>query len=403
MAILNSLDHSSIRNVYIYVGDAVRFDFLPESIARMGLALKAISGGAITPTSFASIISGTDFPIHQIYNFTKKLTNSTPSILRASSHHSAFCNSINHPPFNTNPKTESIIAQTLDTEDSDSDAIERIGQPFVLVERGPGGHAPYGEYAGNASEYFRDRTSASRSTLAKEYASSVNRDAQHFKSQIEKLKKRGLLDETLVIYTSDHGELLGESGFLGHHAPLHRELVEVPCVFIHPDVEGQVIHDSIIRHIDIAPTISRLADIDVENRKKMSGVDLRSTIPKLGRSYYKTVALNRNKFLPTLSLEYSSVWDSRGGYVFAESDAPTRVAAAMRYLTKGPQSGFRRRHPLSIISRSLTNCYTSGAPTFSKADAERCLSRISEGEASVETDEDIEPQVERLRELGYLE
>ncbi|MFO0951485.1 MAG: sulfatase-like hydrolase/transferase [Isosphaeraceae bacterium] len=46
------------------------------------------------------------------------------------------------------------------------------------------------------------------------------------------LKTRGLLDDTLVIVTADHGEMLGEHGVIGHGTSLHRQVVHVPLVVI---------------------------------------------------------------------------------------------------------------------------------------------------------------------------
>ncbi|RUL87839.1 sulfatase [Tautonia sociabilis] len=47
---------------------------------------------------------------------------------------------------------------------------------------------------------------------------------------LDGLDARGLLDNTLVIVTSDHGEMLGEHGLIGHGMSLHRPLVHVPLV-----------------------------------------------------------------------------------------------------------------------------------------------------------------------------
>jgi arylsulfatase A-like enzyme len=44
------------------------------------------------------------------------------------------------------------------------------------------------------------------------------------------LGRRGLLDSTLVIVTSDHGESWGEHGFLGHGHSLYRDQILVPLI-----------------------------------------------------------------------------------------------------------------------------------------------------------------------------
>jgi arylsulfatase A-like enzyme len=44
------------------------------------------------------------------------------------------------------------------------------------------------------------------------------------------LEARGLLENTLIVVTSDHGEMLGEHGLIGHGQALYRELVHVPLL-----------------------------------------------------------------------------------------------------------------------------------------------------------------------------
>lgn len=51
---------------------------------------------------------------------------------------------------------------------------------------------------------------------------------------LEALAQRGILDETLVIVTSDHGENLGEGGLLAHGFSLDQRLIHVPFVSAGP-------------------------------------------------------------------------------------------------------------------------------------------------------------------------
>jgi arylsulfatase A-like enzyme len=51
----------------------------------------------------------------------------------------------------------------------------------------------------------------------------------------EELKRRGVLDNTLVIITSDHGEHLGDHLLFFHGCSLYRQLVQVPLVILDPN------------------------------------------------------------------------------------------------------------------------------------------------------------------------
>jgi arylsulfatase A-like enzyme len=66
-------------------------------------------------------------------------------------------------------------------------------------------------------------------------------------ARLERLDELGLLDDTVVIVAADHGENLGENGFIAHALSLDNRLLRVPFVVAGPD-EG-------------APEINSLADL----------------------------------------------------------------------------------------------------------------------------------------------
>jgi membrane-anchored protein YejM (alkaline phosphatase superfamily) len=68
------------------------------------------------------------------------------------------------------------------------------------------------------------------------------------------------LEDTLVVLTADHGELLGEHGRWKHNPPMTKELQEVPLV-IYP-VEKHKVHETIVESIQILPTILDMFGIE---------------------------------------------------------------------------------------------------------------------------------------------
>jgi arylsulfatase A-like enzyme len=50
----------------------------------------------------------------------------------------------------------------------------------------------------------------------------------------DQLERQGVLDKTLVVITSDHGEELGEHGLLGHGKSLYRPEIRVPLIVLGP-------------------------------------------------------------------------------------------------------------------------------------------------------------------------
>jgi arylsulfatase A-like enzyme len=80
---------------------------------------------------------------------------------------------------------------------------------------------------------------------------------------VDVLGDRGLAGETLVVYTSDHGELLGEYGFFGHTHLATPEIVYVPTTFPHPTLEPSA-ESSLLHHVDFLPTVASALGDDVD-------------------------------------------------------------------------------------------------------------------------------------------
>ena len=72
------------------------------------------------------------------------------------------------------------------------------------------------------------------------------------------LKEQGLLDNTLIIITSDHGEEFWDHGNFEHGHSLYNELLKVPLIITGRNLTHKKIDDN-IRLIDIAPTVVELA------------------------------------------------------------------------------------------------------------------------------------------------
>ena len=78
---------------------------------------------------------------------------------------------------------------------------------------------------------------------------------------IQALKTEGVLDDTLIIITSDHGEQLGQHIIWGH-AGLHECVVKVPLIMRLPkELPRGVKVKGYAQHADIMPTILEIAGI----------------------------------------------------------------------------------------------------------------------------------------------
>lgn len=90
------------------------------------------------------------------------------------------------------------------------------------------------------------------------------------------LKAEKIYDNTMIIFTSDHGEEFGERGKVGFHAfTLYDELIKVPLIIKFPAFRfrGKVL-DAQVRSIDILPTVLEALGVARVNFKLFDGDSL---------------------------------------------------------------------------------------------------------------------------------
>jgi arylsulfatase A-like enzyme len=75
------------------------------------------------------------------------------------------------------------------------------------------------------------------------------------------LQRRGLLERTVVVLTSDHGEELFEHGRLGHGYALHEQMLAVPLMLVGPGLPSGVRHAAPVGTARLAPTLLALAGL----------------------------------------------------------------------------------------------------------------------------------------------
>jgi len=78
---------------------------------------------------------------------------------------------------------------------------------------------------------------------------------------LETLRTLELDDETIVIVTSDHGEMLGEHGELTHGFFIYESAVKVPLIVKVSAGPRGVVIDGTVGLVDIVPTVCRMLDV----------------------------------------------------------------------------------------------------------------------------------------------
>jgi arylsulfatase len=168
--------------------------------------------------------------------------------------------------------------------------LELVDKPFFLYLHYMEPHAPYfhpekhplrfaGDYEG--FDFIRDGNPKPIGKMI--YGDGprydlADRDIQHlvdlyddevlffddvFRSLIQELEAYGLLEETLIVFASDHGEEFLEHGHISHCRGVWDTVTHVPLFFKIPGIDGQRL-EAAVQNLDIVPTILDYLAIDGE-------------------------------------------------------------------------------------------------------------------------------------------
>lgn len=253
---------ADFENVFIYVSDSLRYDHVPESIASERNVIPTLIPAGYSPISFASLATGLDSRNHNVRSFYDTLEKKT-----------AFEKFENHC-FYDHPN-DALVKNTF-RDYQHNEELGEIGTPFFYIERAMDTHYPYGEIGhGNRIPEDLDESGSRK----ERYPKGVESTEEHFWQHVEELKERGLYEDTLIIFTSDHGEMLGEryigKNWHSHNKPLKRELCVVPTVFLNHDIGADR-----ARTIDLVPTA-----LSLTGREPIGdGLDLTSEKPDTGHT-----------------------------------------------------------------------------------------------------------------------
>jgi arylsulfatase A-like enzyme len=203
---------------------------------------------------------------------------------------------------------------------------------------------------------------------------------------LKKLRKLNLIENTIIIFTSDHGEEFWEHGAFEHGHTLYRELLQVPLLIRFPQSlpSGKTI-DAQVRTIDIMPTVL-----------EMLGV--KHDIPLTGKSLLPLVRGEekggRTAFSESLAYYEERKSIKKGKYKLIYF--PDSKISELYYLETDPQEknnvfSQRKKEALSLKEELIT---------WMK-DSEKLAQKLSKGEKSKPVKLDKKTKKE-LKSLGYI-
>lgn len=142
------------------------------------------------------------------------------------------------PPFNTSFK---------------SDCQKPVKLKLNKTETGIGGIPIYQKLGDNRDFYY----------YVSQYDGEIRYFDEHFKRLIQSLKVLGIYDNSLIIFTADHGEGMGENNYyFAHGENLYNASIHVPLIIKYEKKYNEIRNDN-VQHIDIVPTILDTAGISI--------------------------------------------------------------------------------------------------------------------------------------------
>lgn len=226
-----------------------------------------------------------------------------------------------------------------------------------------------------------EKTEASRRYVEAQYDSGIRRVDDGLKAFFAEAKKQGLLKNTIVVITAEHGEELGERGFY-FHRDIYNTGVHVPLVIILPHGWGRVV-DTPVTLIDLAPTLTELAGIP--RFEAGEGVSL---VPALSGEHLpeRTIYIEREPFNEFAVVEWPYkliVRDAvRGMYGVSSDDAND----FFRSLRKNDVSLSDELYNIETDPEERTNLIGTGLPVEEvlRAKAKRERERIQTSHPNID-------------------
>ncbi len=169
---------------------------------------------------------------------------------------------------------------------------------------------------------FDDRLDAEIEELIDLYDSEIAYWDERFAVLLDDLSARGILEDTIIIVTSDHGEEFMEHGQLQHGQSLHRELLHVPLIFANTRF-GASKRTDMVGLIDVAPTLLALAGIPPSNvtgdrEAHYAGVDLFRS-PEAGRVLFAETAHGLRRLGTSMVVQQAAFNDDMKGILTCDN------------------------------------------------------------------------------------
>ena len=219
---------------------------------------------------------------------------------------------------------------------------------------------------------------------------------------LDEMDSLGLMDNSIVVFMSDHGEAFGEHGFTGHGTTVYEEMIHVPMAFHLPAACEATLQrrEECIGPTDVMPTV-----LDLYGMERPAGLQ--------GRSRIRLLA-GEEEPEPSFTISRTRGTDSSGGvdhpeqvsyaiagtrYTLLLAEEGRRVELYERAADTGQQANIAADHP--DIVDGLRRQFEAWAETQRGRPVVLPGGHVvTSGEPRMTVDDQVQRQ---LRALGYID
>jgi arylsulfatase A-like enzyme len=177
-----------------------------------------------------------------------------------------------HDPWNPKNVTEANYEKFKDVPFALPENFKSLPDPYM--DRYPG-------FALSKEKWNEDFLKTGLQSCLRAYYAMVNNLDEHFGRLMAHLETLGIADNTIVVFSSDHGEMFGSQGRM-FKLTFYDEAARIPMLVRYPGVVKAGQSDACINTPDIMPTLLGLAGLDAKIPKDVEGADLSSLIAGKG-------------------------------------------------------------------------------------------------------------------------
>lgn len=187
-----------------------------------------------------------------------------------------------------------------------------------------------------------------------------------FQELIRFLDKKEMLNNTIIVVASDHGEAFYEHKVVKHCYTVYDNEIKVPLLIIHPKISKGIRVNASFENIDIVPTLIEM--LGLENKKRgFKGISMVDAIAKKGGVGKKTYSLQNN---------FRSVYDGKFKYIIETNNSNHQLYNIELDPDEQNNLVLKNTDIAARLNKTLAKWISNNEKNFSEKDSEKVSDRL---------------------------